>query len=135
MSSELTAVVEPISLPANKRSLWAGTPALGEVPGGEFLGRVVAEIWENGASFFYQRLTDDEKILERAVSALDRGEPEQFRDSLWTNEPIMENLENQPFLGRVVVEVWDRGSYISIIGDESANLLISRALQRIREHL
>ncbi len=126
--------VVPFSTIVNNRTLWLDEPVLGDIPGQTFLGRVVLEVWEKGELFFWQRLTDDNRVIPRAVSALLANKPEQTKKSPWTIEPALGNLEEQ-FLGRVVVEVWNRQSYISVLGNVEPDMLRDRALHTLTAHL
>lgn len=108
-------------------TIWLGTPFLGNTPGRKYLGRVVVEVWENDALFFDQRLTEDEDVLHRAIVALLNTKTRPSTISPWTDKPLLGSLNDQSFLGRVVIEVWDGQCNLCISGSETLSTMTRRA--------
>lgn len=88
-------------------AVWSHRPTLGNVSGERFRGRIVIEVYKAGADVAFIGTT-----LEAASTAavfLKQQELPPVTSPMWPNQPIMATAAaGSDYLGRVVVELWDR---------------------------
>jgi hypothetical protein len=117
-------------------SIWSSSPMLGFLPRQRFHGRVAVEVWDEGELAFHPSFPGDPArtaaLLERAAAALLKSEVPIATETPWSDRPALEELAGRQFLGRVVVELWERDVHVAIAGRGDAAHLAQRAGDRLR---
>lgn len=124
--------------PGPNASIWSDQPMLvTNVSGQQYHGRLVLEVWTQGETLFF---SSDEngnmpntEFLERIIVSLGDSEVNILADTPWTNEPVLGEVPDEIFLGRVVVEVWDEHIALAITGDTLASILAQRSITRLEQ--
>lgn len=125
--------------PGPNASIWSNEPMLvTDVPGQQYYGRLVVEVWAQGSTLFY---SSDENGNPPSADFFDRvtGNLQNYSEEIivtntpWSDEPVLGEVPNQSYLGRVVVEVWDEHISIAITGTESIPALVQRSLVKIEQ--
>ena len=109
--------------------IWADKPALEQLSNQNYLGRVVIEVWNEGEFVFFE---NNLSLLDKTLVALQGvTDVNVLTAAPWTDEPVMGEAKGQTFLGRVVVEVWDRHAAVAVTGLDSPTNLAERAIDRL----
>lgn len=110
-------------------TIWLDKPALAQMSDQNYLGRFVAEVWDEGEFVF---LENDPYLLDKTLVAL-RGinDMNVLTATPWTDEPVMGEVQNRAYRGRVVIEIWDRHTSIAVTGSGSPTDLAERAISRL----
>lgn len=110
-------------------SIWSSEPMLEKGPGQHYCGRVVIEVWDEGEFIFFPT---DPYRLDQALMTLRKIDGQKVSSvTPWSNEPVMGELPEQTFRGRVVVELWDNHTAVAITGIDTPKNLAGRAANRI----
>lgn len=119
-------------------SIWSSEPALAQFPDQEFHGRLVVEVWTQGEFIFYPSDEGGDphtpQFFDRILATLREPQTEILTSTPWTNEPVMGEVPDQSFIGRVVVEVWDEQIVVAAAGSESPAVLVQRGIATIEQH-
>jgi hypothetical protein len=109
--------------PGPNNSIWSNGPMLGQVPGASYVGRVVVESWDDGSQSVV--IGQAGKLVQPAMVALSNP-PRSLAASPWPNRAVTAEVAGKPFVGRVVVEVWDAQARVAVAGrqDEAINRAI-----------
>jgi hypothetical protein len=98
-------------------------------PGQHYCGRVVVEVWDDGEFIFF---TTEPYRLDQALITLQRIDVQQVSSvTPWSNEPVMGELPEQTFRGRVVVELWNNHTAVAITGIDTPKHLAERAARNL----
>ncbi len=138
--TEVASVVEvKQGDPGPNATIWSDEPMLvTDVPGQQYHGRLVVEVWTQGSTLFYGSDEDgnppNAEFFNRAIaSLLEYSEETIITDTPWTDEPVLGEVPEQSYLGRVVVEVWDEHISIAITGTEPISTLAQRGIAKIEQ--
>ncbi len=137
--AEIASVVEvKQDDPGPNATIWSDEPMLTDVLGQQYYGRLVVEVWSQGSTLFYSSDEDGNPpsadFFDRAIGNLqDYSEEMIITNTPWTDEPVLGEVPNQNYLGRVVVEVWDEHISIAITGTEPIPVLAQRGLVKIEQ--
>jgi hypothetical protein len=117
--------------PPGQRSLWSHSPVL-RSPGGEFMGRVFVEAWDDGTA---RLVATDRSLIAPAVTALNDTTPIRESAVDLAASPVTGTLDGgAQFIGRVIVEFWRNGVVVAVIGSNE-QLLLQYADKRLHQSL
>jgi len=112
-------------------SIWSAHPMLGDVPGQNYQGRVVVELWDEGGSRFLNAGVSKE-TLEPALRILrNTDQMPVITNTPWSSEPAIGTVSDKTFRGRVVIELWDSNAQVAITGSSPVWELARRALDEL----
>ena len=112
--------------PAESRRLWAHEPVLRRRSSG-YAGRILVEAWSDGAT---RIVVQNPGVLQAVQQALGSTSPVRLSRAEFPNGPITGGHDGGDFLGRVIVEVWEDGAVVGLLGADESLLLkhVGRAL-------
>lgn len=112
-------------------SIWSGKPMLRDLPG-QYYGRVVVEVWDEGESVFFA----SKQMLEQALSVLQNiDEQAIITITPWSDEPVIGRISGQAFRGRVIAELWNSQAVVAVTGPDSTSALVRRAVNKFLQEL
>jgi hypothetical protein len=94
-------------------SVWTNSPTLGNVPGQQYLGRVVVEVFDSGGHASVPAARSP--LIGRAIAALESQSAFPATPASWPVSPIMGSDPSfGAYRGRVVAEIWDAAVNVAI---------------------
>jgi hypothetical protein len=125
-------------------SIWSFDPKLGEVPGQIYYGHVVIEVWDKGETMFFGPTDENGNIagnlthadlFGRVITALGDPQTPILTETPWADDPVMGPQPGMRYMGRVIVDIWEKQVTIAISGPEPISVLAQRAMQRLQSEL
>src|SRR5438094_7060948 len=113
MKSSASAVRREIfRAPVDQMSLWGAAPVLTPRSGG-FMGRVMLEVWSDGAV----NSVGNPTLFNLALGILQHGgaRARSTRMAI-ASGPILSASDQADFIGRVIVEFWKDGAEVAVVG-------------------
>ncbi len=115
-------------------------PTLAKFPSRAFYGRVVIDIWNREEFVSHTSYPHEPKktlhLLEQAILAL---QSQDIPTITSLDQPgISEDVSGQPFLGTIVVEIWEGKGLVAKRGLSSSNEAIGRSVEsllKLRSHV
>jgi len=130
MGEQLQVTGKPIIGPYSgpNGTIWATRPAMRTLANQTFNGRVVIEVFEKEVEVVV--IGGDRSLISRAGAVL-RGSYTPLRGAAlpWTSDPVTGKGRNEAFLGRVVIELWNKGAVVGITGSDAQ--VVARAMQQL----
>ncbi len=129
--SSATAIVREVGrAPADQMSLWGRAPVLTRRASG-FVGRVTLEVWSDGGV----NSVGDPSLFGKALGILQLGSSTVRTTSVpIAPDPIMGSRDQADFLGRVIVEFWNDGAEVGVLGADERRL-VDHAVKGLGSHL
>jgi hypothetical protein len=112
--------------PADTTSLWGRAPVL-QRRGTGFVGRILVEVWDDGASCL---VASDLVSYQTALDALRYLTPLSAAEVALPALPITGIRSGALFLGRVIVESWQDQPVIGVFGEDKAGL-VEHAIKKL----
>jgi hypothetical protein len=120
MNSSASAVRrETFHAPVDQMSLWGTAPVLTPRSGG-FVGRVMLEVWSDGAV----NSVGNPTLFDNALGILQHGgaRARSTRVAI-ASGPILGTSGQADFVGRVIVEFWTDGAEVAVLGGDESRLV------------
>lgn len=125
----------PSLRPQDRPPVWSTNPTLDAVSGESYQGRIVFELYRNAGddqTLFTPGTMTQPQFRQQALTALQSQTSPARTPAVWPSTPITGGSapDSGPYLGRVVVELWDSTTNVAVTAvDANGQDLVQRAIQ------